>query len=388
MTVFNGCLKIIKSKLGIIIMYFAIFTGISIAMQLNNNENNMADFRSKKMDIAFVDCDKSEISEYIYDYLHANHNVKRMKNDKSLLQEVLYYSQKDMVIKIPKGFGETALKDGKADNLIEITQQPGSYGYIYVEQQLDRVLNGMRKYVKAGFSKEQAYKNTVSLKKSSVNLMDINGNGGDIPDFVNMFRFYPYLAITVICTVVGMILVVFRRKEITRRMNASAVSLKNQNFQILLIFIIFGIVIWLLSLVIAFFMYGRMDLLRAPNISIYILNSFVMTITALAIAYFMGMLIKKANMISLIVTPVSLGISFMSGVFVPLSMLGSTVKKIARFIPVYWYEDLNDMLSGFKQLSKNQLNTVYTNLLLQLLFAVALIGGALFVVKYKREFQV
>lgn len=45
-------------------------------------------------------------------------------------------------------------------------------------------------------------------------------------------------------------------------------------------------------------------------------------------------------MISLIVTPVSLGISFMSGVFVPLSMLGSTVKKIARFIPVYWYEDL------------------------------------------------
>ena len=81
MTVFNGCLKIIKSKLGIIIMYFAIFTGISIAMQLNNNENNMEDFRSKKMDIAFVDCDKSEISEYIYDYLHANHNVKRMKND-------------------------------------------------------------------------------------------------------------------------------------------------------------------------------------------------------------------------------------------------------------------------------------------------------------------
>ena len=79
----------------------------------------------------------------------------------------------------------------------------------------------------------------------------------------------------------------------------------------LLIFIIFGIVIWLLSLVIAFFMYGRMDLLRVPNISIYILNSFVMTITALAIAYFMGMLIKKANMISLIVTPVSLGISFM-----------------------------------------------------------------------------
>ena len=60
-------------------MYFAIFTGISIAMQLNNNENNMADFRSKKMDIAFVDCDKSEISEYIYDYLHANLHSSRQR---------------------------------------------------------------------------------------------------------------------------------------------------------------------------------------------------------------------------------------------------------------------------------------------------------------------
>ncbi len=102
----------------------------------------------------------------------------------------------------------------------------------------------------------------------------------------------------------------------------------------------------------------------------------------------MGMLIKKANMISLIVTPVSLGISFMSGVFVPLSMLGSTVKKIHDLFRSIGMKILNDMLSGFKQLSKNQLNTVYTNLLLQLLFAVAPIGGALFIVKYKREFQV
>ena len=255
MTVFNGCLRIIKSKLGMIIMYFAIFTGISIAMQLNNGEKTMTDFQSKKMNIAFVDCDNSEISRYIYDYLSENHNVKRMKNNRSLMQETLYYHQEDMVIKIPEGFGNVALKDEKINNFIEITQEPGSYGYIYVEQQMNRVLNSMRKYVNAGFSEKQAYENTISVKKSRVNLMDINGNGGEVPDFAYMFRFYPYLAITVICTVVGLVLVAFRRKEIVKRMNASSTSLKSQNMQLLLVFVIFGVVVWILSLIIAFFMY-------------------------------------------------------------------------------------------------------------------------------------
>ena len=59
-----------------------------------------------------------------------------------------------------------------------------------------------------------------------------------------------------------------------------------------------------------------------------------MTITALTIAYFIGMIVKKTEMVNLIVTPVSLGISFISGVFVELSVLGDTVKKIGRFLPV------------------------------------------------------
>lgn len=48
MTVFSGCLKIIKSKIGITIMYFVIFTGISIAMQLNNSKHVCDRFSVKK----------------------------------------------------------------------------------------------------------------------------------------------------------------------------------------------------------------------------------------------------------------------------------------------------------------------------------------------------
>ena len=128
MTVFNGCLKIIESKVSIIIMYFVIFMGISIAMQLNADDTDVRNFQSHKVDIAFVDCDNSEISKYIYDYLNKNHNVQKMKYDKSLMQETLYYGQEDMVIRIPKGYGKTALKeDGKRERRGTIKKIPATY---------------------------------------------------------------------------------------------------------------------------------------------------------------------------------------------------------------------------------------------------------------------
>ena len=46
----------------------------------------MTDFQSKKMNITFADCDNSEISRYIYDYLSENHNVKRMNTSSASLK--------------------------------------------------------------------------------------------------------------------------------------------------------------------------------------------------------------------------------------------------------------------------------------------------------------
>lgn len=40
------------------------------------------------------------------------------------------------------------------------------------------------------------------------------------------------------------------------------------------------------------------------------------------------------------------------GTFVPLSVLNSTVRKVARFVPVFWYEDINDTLSSYAKLLK------------------------------------
>ena len=43
------------------------------------------------------------------------------------------------------------------------------------------------------------------------------------------------------------------------------------------------------------------------------------------------------NQVGMITNVVSLSLSFLGGIFVPLSVLGEGVKSFARFLPTYWY---------------------------------------------------
>ena len=41
-----------------------------------------------------------------------------------------------------------------------------------------------------------------------------------------------------------------------------------------------------------------------------------------------------------------LGMAFISGCFMPQSMLGNGILTVAKFLPAYWYVKANDILSG------------------------------------------
>ncbi len=74
-------------------------------------------------------------------------------------------------------------------------------------------------------------------------------------------------------------------------------------------------------------MYGRIEFLKSPNIGIIYIKFVCHDNNGTSDSIFYRNDSKKTETINLIVTPVSLGISFISGVFVELSVLGDTVKK-------------------------------------------------------------
>ena len=63
---------------------------------------------------------------------------------------------------------------------------------------------------------------------------------------------------------------------------------------------------------------------------IYILNSFIFTICATTMSFFIGNLITNKNAVNGIVNVVALGSSFLCGAFVPMRWLPDSVLKIAH----------------------------------------------------------
>lgn len=222
MTVFKGYMLLAKRNIKGIIVYFTIFTGIAVAMGMSRN-GKFSSFTATKLNIAVVDCDRSECSEEVVRFLKTNHHVTEASYDPSALQERLYYEDVKLVVCIQKGFEKDTLS-GKGGG-IEYTQNPGEYNGMYVEAQLNRLVQNMKQYYDAGYSVSESYDKVAKQPQSKVHMENINGNGGQEAGYVGFFRFYPYLMLAVLCTILGTLLVEFRNKNVKMRLNASSVSL-------------------------------------------------------------------------------------------------------------------------------------------------------------------
>ena len=82
---------------------------------------------------------------------------------------------------------------------------------------------------------------------------------------------------------------------------------------------------------------------------------------------------------------VSLGMCFLSGVFVSMSVMDKKVLKIAQFLPVYWYEDINETLARYHSVSGSIATDIWKSLGIEVMFALAFVAIILTLSKYKRQ---
>ncbi|MFG6328160.1 MAG: ABC transporter permease [Lachnospiraceae bacterium] len=380
MTVFRCYMKITKKNISIVLMYFVIFTIISLIMfYAGRGDDGSGKFTSSRLNAGIVDNDKSGVSEKLADYLSKLHNADMLENDISALQEKMYYNRYEIIIQIPEGFSENLLS---GDAKVSVTQQPGSYSYMYVESQINDFINRIIKYNIAGYTMEESFEKVQDVKESKVTLIDVNGNGGNMPDFAFLFQFFPYTSIAILGNLLGIILCSFRKKEVKNRIAASAVSLRRQSAEAFLSFIVIGVIVWAAFLALVFAIRGK-ELLNNVNMFYYIINSFAVMALSLSIAFLTGILAKEPSMVNMIITPVSLFMSFLGGVFVPLNLLNSTVRKIARFVPVYWYEEVNNKLSGYAEIPADIAKDIWSGIGIQVLFTLMFISLTLAISRYQ-----
>ena len=372
MTVFKGFITLIKRNIFMCILYLVIFMSICISIQMLTGGKGTTEFEEERLKITVIDRDGGTLAESLKEYLGEKHDLVTLKDDENVIQENLFYRNIYYVLTIPEGFEEKCL-DGTEK--LKTTKIPGTTSAFYVDQQIDTFLNDVRVLKTSGFTVEEAVEEVKKngKTKTEVTLLDKNGYGGERPAHAYMFQFMPYMMISVLCYIIGFIMIAYRKKEVRQRIRCSATSLFSQNVQLVMGYIVFGIGFWIICMLMPAVLYTK-DFLTDRNLGYYLLNSFVMMLVSLSISFCVGVLVEREEIVNGVVNVISLGMSFTCGVFVSMSVLGKGVRAVAHFLPVYWYEIVNETIADNGALSASQQTAVWQGIGIQLLFAAAILG--------------
>ena len=381
MTVFRGFLIITKRNIHIIWLYLLLFLGIAIMVQKAAG-GNTSEFEQVSLNIAVIDRDRGKLAKGLADYLSQYHTLVELPDEPSIIQDRMFYREVYYVAAIPEDFEERCLY---GDETLPITKVPGSNSGFYVDQQIRIFMNEVRIMVSSGFSLSEAVEEVIehSADEAEVTLIDKNGFGGKQPMHAFMYQYMPYILISILCYSMSYIMIAFRNEDVKRRMMCSAIPARSQNLQLALGVAVVGIAVYGLCTLMPFLMYGT-TFMKDPNMPYYLVNSFMMTLVSLSLSFLIGTLVRREEIISAIVNVVSLGMSFLCGVFVELEVLGKGVRTFAQFLPAYWYEVANGILSNNSSLSPAQQTSLYTCYGLQVLFAAAILGVAMVISRIRQ----
>ena len=378
MTVFKGYMKIIGQNKMLILLYVAIFFGCTILFQSTAGKTETS-YQAEKLNIGIIDEDGGGLAESLTEYLGNLHHLIPIENDVSEIQEKLYYREVDYVFRIPKNFYKKCIE---GDEKLSVTKIPDTYSGSYVDQQINSFLNNARTYQASGFTEAESASALEKTQSVKVTFSNDEKSIEDAP-YVYYFRYMPYLFLALFGFVMGNILIVFHNSDLKKRMAASPVSGRRQSLEGILCMSLAGLTLWIFVIVIGILFYGR-DFYTSENFVYYLLNSASMLFVDIALAYLMGTIAPNRDALTGIANIISLGMCFLGGVFVPLEFMGSHVKAVSHFLPVYWYEKANDLLANFAHMTVSAREQFFKAVIIQLVFVGAFICLTLVIEKYKR----
>ena len=112
--------------------------------------------------------------------------------------------------------------------------------------------------------------------------------------------------------------------------------------------------------------------------------NFVFGLVPLAIAFMLGSLGAREEVLNACGNILGMVMSFMGGAWVPISLMGSAVVAAAHFFPTYWTNGAIDAVLGAGALTEGVLGTYLTGIGITALFAVAIAAVGLALARSRR----
>jgi ABC-2 type transport system permease protein len=357
-------------------------------MFTSNITKSTDQFEAKKVSVMVINKDgENGLINGFLNYLEDYVNFVEPKKNVEAIRDALYNREVSYILTIPEGFTDSFYNNGSI-NLMKQTA-PDSMEAITIDNAIDNYFNislVYRGYLPdAGADEISSYVKANLQEKTTVQLnteqKDSVSSGNSQNKYY--FNYLGYIMIAIFITSVSSVMFSFHGLDIRRRHFASPITVRDLNVQLILANLIF-VMIYLVIFIIAGYILNKDRIINA-NTVLFWLNSLAFALVILSVSYLIGISVKSKKAISAISTAGSVGLAFLSGMFVPQEFLGTPVLKVASFTPVYWFVKANNTIEFVTQTSWSQLSDIASYMAIQLGFAAAIISIALVVSKRKRQ---
>lgn len=347
MIVFRNYFKIVKRHLGVIIMFAAISIGVSV---INTSYTSTKDYVNENPKLSIINHDDSDLSKNFVKYINDKADILEVENSEKAIQDALYLNKVDSILIIPDNFGRDFLNNKEPSIKIKKSTQNFSQ---YTELLVNRYLKIAKGYFETGMIEKEIIKKIENTIQNEIEVKIVNENRTDLEKIAVYYSYENYAFLSIFIFIIGTIMCIFNKETIKKRNNISSLNPKRFSKQLFLGHIVLTLSIWMIFALISIIIYK--NLMFTLNGLFLILNSLVFAFTSTSLAYLIGCLIKNQNVISGIQNVLGLGLSFISGCFVPAQWLDPNIINFSKIFPSYWfikgnYDIINLSLFDFETL--------------------------------------
>lgn len=378
MTLYKLYWKIVNKNRTGMLVYFFVFITMSVltAMSLSNNSDLNFETVNTSVSIRNDDSD-SELVNGLIRYLDSNIKIVETPKTDEALKDSLFFRAIEYSITIPEGFGSSFCSDRPVS--LKRTSINSSYSSMYVDSLIDSYLNTYRAFyesqpdISASEIVEQVIKN---LDVDTKVKLYSKSTGNTFHKLDLLFNLSMYSAISCLILSIAAINFSFYEKKVYSRNIIAPLSNKSLALKLMLSNCSLTVLVWLLHVFIGLLLY-RQQLLSQRGLFLMI-NLLCLTIVALAISSLVSRVLKNRSSVHFAANTIGLGMSFLCGAFVPQSMLGDNVLRVAKFTPGYWYVHANDFICTVQEFTAKDIGNIFFHYFVLLAFAAAGFSLSLF----------
>lgn len=387
MRVFKACVLVIKRQKLTFFIYFAIFMALSLALGKSMEQNSGSGFSEVKANFTVINRDReTPLTGRMMDFLKEHGNYVEIEDDKEAIQDARFNNAVSYVLIIPEGF-QDALAAEHPLLLQENMTESSIYGYqikSYVNRYWNLVRTWERNKRDAGEKEIADSVYGILEKEGKVEMRQYNEKLAVPSSLQFQYRVSPYIILVLSTLCVSMVFLSFQRSDIRMRNLCSPLKPGNRLFQMVLATGLMGLLFWILLNLAIFYVCGKeLQGVDIKTLGLILLNSFLMEVFAMTLAVLAAQFIKDTSAQGSLANILSLGLSFLGGVFVPVEIMGDGMRSLVRFLPVYWYENGLSQICGLTEFNEAGLRPVWESMGMLLGFIIAALCLALAVNKYR-----